>query len=1204
MPLNQLTQSERMNDSETLLIERLPEHDSKLNKIRLLLYEQLGIKAARTMRIFTRFEVQGLSMDELRQVNYQVFSTLGLDHLVNPIELLEQEYVLGITPVESLEDCLASSALNLLRFYYPYRQIRIRRSNILIFKDNISITEKTLIEDWFLKDTGMEKTLLRPADDLVVNDLQPKSLETINNFNEFDLDKWNQLAKDFDLQINSKAFKTIKSLFNSLKREPTLTELLLLNWFWYEQYLAKLSNPVFTISDFSKIKNNKIKDSLLEFLASLKINKTAINNVFKFSDLSKQADSAVSSYQASKKRDLNLENYYNFRKKIESFDDNDLLFTSNALSNLLKSSFVNSENTSQTIRISIVNSNLLDKKCINKKTSLFAKKKKAKLKKIRALNREAKKYSDYAKLSNLPVSFAKEYYTDNFFHNNLEIAASLTNNIENHFNKDPLRENDLIVILGEKINDDYKQNSSKADINSLLFNFFLRNKVKMMTKKIKYLDETGLLPSVSQLKLGAKVNLDVLLLGRSNLDASQISFAKTKDRMLAIVSPDYRDSFIKEVNNSDLEARVIGSLTKTSKIIVFYYGQKVVDLNKKDLYFKQADHKINLSLTDSLTPNNKTKNKAFSHYLLEKLQDLNIASQDNFNNLFADHIEKPDDFSIITESNTLDLIQTNPYAAGYLSVYNALVKNVSLGGNPETAYLSLNKILFWSNNIEWNKMFLAMLGVYQARIDYQLPLLDDEDILLDLVEDKTGYDKLSLPSKPLIISYILNSKSKTNINKNKTGRKDNIHAYLLKTKESDSIPDKQEAQTVLINLHQSLANNELKDIILVEKDIASQIFKKCVAEDVGFKFSSKLKNIDLFQNNYHKIIVFSELKPDQILIVGTNTLYLGKTIKNTSLIRRNNSIKVQLANKTYRQALANVYPSDVLFESELPENKIRIFENQINAEAALNQLDFVNQETNEFKTRIPSKKSQKIKIVIPLFRGIIGTKQIIDKFSPYNVDLSFPKFYYSTEEKRQKSFKEISHEIAQADALFLASGYSLTDQANGVAKLLCLMLEQESIKQSVSDLLETGGKVIGVGNGFQALVSCGLLPYGRYRSWGDKQGYFKDHFPFCSSSKNIEFEVVSNKGNWYKKESQILSSVLLTNYFALQMPSSLWRYCIDNQLIVTKFINAKYNYVESLTSPCGNVYGRLTHPEFTSNHSSLNHAEDDFFKNLIENVKS
>lgn len=143
MPLNQQRETIiEQNKISTIFIEREPLYDARLQSIKHELMVNFGIKAASGMRRFSRFEVQGLNIEEIWRINYQVFSTLGLDYVVDPTELFDQDYILPLTPSHQKFDLKAASAFRLLKFYYPYRDLYIRSSEIMVFSQPVSDSEK------------------------------------------------------------------------------------------------------------------------------------------------------------------------------------------------------------------------------------------------------------------------------------------------------------------------------------------------------------------------------------------------------------------------------------------------------------------------------------------------------------------------------------------------------------------------------------------------------------------------------------------------------------------------------------------------------------------------------------------------------------------------------------------------------------------------------------------------------------------------------------------------------------------------------------------------------------------------------------------------------------------------------------------------------------------------------------------------------
>ena len=221
MPLNQQrsTKIEGENFS-AIFIEREPIHDVRLQSIKKELYANFSIKAAAGMRRFSRFEIHGLSIEEVWRVNYQVFSTLGLDYLIDPTELFDQEYILPLTPIHQKYDLKAASSLRLLKFYYPYRDLFVRSSEILVFSQPVSDAEKMIIQELLVDQTNLSISKLRLTNDLMIEFDQPDEVAEIADFVELSTEELTKLKEKYDLII----LVELEDIQANLKRKSQLLE--------------------------------------------------------------------------------------------------------------------------------------------------------------------------------------------------------------------------------------------------------------------------------------------------------------------------------------------------------------------------------------------------------------------------------------------------------------------------------------------------------------------------------------------------------------------------------------------------------------------------------------------------------------------------------------------------------------------------------------------------------------------------------------------------------------------------------------------------------------------------------------------------------------------------------------------------------------------------------------------------------------------
>ena len=260
------------------------------------------------------------------------------------------------------------------------------------------------------------------------------------------------------------------------------------------------------------------------------------------------------------------------------------------------------------------------------------------IKQIKALREQAKQVSLYAKKSDLPISYVKEYYSDHFSKPGYEISGLLSYKSQILAHEQELKPNDLVVILGSRTNLPVNNLASRAEQNKILQRFLSDSQTQTMLKKLSVLDQDGLVVAATKLDQGIMLNLDVIPLAQGGLSGMDIVFSKTNDRVLVIIGVEYRHKFINAAQNNDLEATVIGKITSEDNITVNFRGQPIINLDKRLFDFTNRTLTVNPVIELGKLQIDADKKSSFAQYTNKKIRNMNVASQRGLINNFAAYL--------------------------------------------------------------------------------------------------------------------------------------------------------------------------------------------------------------------------------------------------------------------------------------------------------------------------------------------------------------------------------------------------------------------------------------------------------------------------------------------------------------------------------------------------------------------------------------
>ena len=523
-----------------------------------------------------------------------------------------------------------------------------------------------------------------------------------------------------------------------------------------------------------------------------------------------------------------------------------------------------------------------------------------------------------------------------------------------------------------------------------------------------------------------------------------------------------------------------------------------------------------------------------------------------------------------TDSGTIMTYGYNPYLASWspfhgavYSIIESVSKYVALGGDYKKAYLTLQEYFekLRDDPSRWGKPFSALLGAYYVQKQLKIATIGGKDSM------SGSYNELDVP--PTLVSFCIGEADTTKVVSNEFKQANSKVVFLPTKMGEEDILDFDDLKENYEILHQLIQEGKVLSVSTITNGgIAETITKSSIGNKIGFQFARNMP--DLFYPYYGSFVI--ELKEE----VGIEKLQdLGTTIKEEKIIVNDQvSFKIDDLIAMWERPLEKVFPTKVKQENKQAKNII-----------------------SDKKCMLTRKSPiTKPRVFIPVFPGTNCEYDLTKAFEDAGGKVSTVVFKNLKPENIQESIDLFAKEIEQSQIIMLPGGFSSGDEPDGSGKFIASVFRNPKLKDLIhKHLYEQDGLMLGICNGFQALVKLGLLPYGEIKEMDDTMPTLTFNTIARHMSRMVQTKVVSKLSPWF-------NGVELGEEFTIPISHGEGRFIVSEELekelikkgqIATQYVdlqgNATYDIsynpngsidaIEGITSPDGRILGKMGHSE-------------------------
>lgn len=854
-------------------------------------------------------------------------------------------------------------------------------------------------------------------------------------------------------------------------------------------------------------------------------------------------------------------------------------------------------------------------------TTPFEKTLDAKLPQAKITTGAAQGYSSYGNQIGLATGQVTELYDEGYVAKRMEIGAVIGASPKENVIREVPQNEDVIILLGGRTGRDGcggATGSSKAhDSSSIetcgaevqkgnppterkIQRLFRNSEVSKMIKRCNDFGAGGVCVAIGELADGLQIDLDAVPKKYEGLDGTELAISESQERMAVVVDKADAEKFIALSNEENLEATIVAKVTDNNRLEMTWRGDKIVDLSRDFLNTNGVVQHANVEITgiDNVSYRDEVpselQNMSNAEALKANLSRLEVASQKGLVERFdasigASTVLMPyagkyqltpeeamvakipllkgetDTATVMSYGFVPKISRWSPFHSAAFAVTESLAKLAAVGCNPKDARLTFQEYFEKLGNEpkRWGKPTAALLGALSAQIGYNTPSIGGKDSM------SGSFNDLDVP--PTLVSFAVGiSKASETASAQFKQNGSTVKLVKLPVDEATGLPKYKDALDLMIAVADGIKNGTVLSASVVrEGGSASAVCRMAFGNKTGFTFAQNLDSKDLF----------APLQGSFVLELADENAFDGVVLGTTN----NNSVFI---------IDGTVYTCDDLIEAWAGKLE-KVFPTDSGKQAKMYEDVPLYKERSIF---VAKNKVAKPRVFIPAFPGTNCEVDSARAFEKAGADVSVLVVNNLSSSAINETIDKMAKEIEKSQIIMLPGGFSGGDEPEGSGKFIATTFRNPKISEAVQRLLNCrDGLMLGICNGFQALIKLGLVPYGEIKTINEDDPTLTFNTIGRHISSMAYTRVTSVKSPW-------LSSVNAGDMFAVPISHGEGRFVanedvmkklIENGQVATQYVNLDGEVVadmpfnpngsvcavEGITSPDGRVLGKMGHCE-------------------------
>ena len=1172
------------------------------------------------LRILNRYDADKLSREDFSAAVNTVFSEPAVDVVYDELPALEEgDRIFAVEYLPGQFDQRADSCEQCIQILRQGERCRVKNARVYIVSGALTDEDFDKLKSYIINPVESREASLDTVKTLDTNYDIPTTVEELEGFINLNALGLHAFVDKFGLAMDYDDIKFCQDYFrNEEKRNPTITEIRMIDTYWsdhcrhttfltnvenvdiktpyikdtYDMYLnvreelGRTDKPV-TLMDIGTLAAKKLKaDGLLPDLdESEEINACSVK-------IKVDIDGQLEDWILMFKNET-----HNHPTEIEPFGG-----AATCLGGAIRDPLSGRSYVYQAMRVTGAANPLVPvEDTIN-----------GKLPQRKITVGAANGYSSYGNQIGLATGHVAEVYHPGYVAKRMEIGAVLGAAPASNIRREAPVPGDIVVLLGGKTGRDGcggATGSSKSHtLESLetcgaevqkgnppeerkLQRLFRNPDVTKMIKRCNDFGAGGVSVAIGELTDGLVIDLNAVPKKYDGLDGTEIAISESQERMAVVIAPEDVNAFMAEAAKENLEATVVADVVAEPRLKMNWNGNTIVDLSRDFLNSNGAPKFTDIEVEAPAEREAEEVSDTADSWT-ELMSNLNVCSQKGLIEKFDSTIGagtvlmpfggvyqlSPSQAMAAKipvlkgETNTCslmgwgynpDISEKSPYHGAMLAVIESIAKIVAAGGTYKKCWLTFQEYFERTQNDpkRWGKPMAALLGAFKAQLEMGCGSIGGKDSM------SGTFENIDVP--PTLVSFAVSTANADKIVS--TEFKGTGSEVIMITPEYDEngLPKFDSIKECFDKVEKIISDGRANAIWTNGYGgIAEGIAKMCFGNKIGFEFTSHLSGEELFRPCYGAFII--EL--NGAAADGENVI--GKTIEDYKILCRDYTVSLDNLQRVWEAKLEPVFPCRIKTTDTTPETYSNA--NRIQRSASI--------------------KVAQPRVLIPVFPGTNCEYDTARAFERAGAKAETIVIRNLSASAIEESVNVFERAIKQSQIIMLPGGFSGGDEPEGSGKFITAFFRNAKIKDAVHDLLQNrDGLMLGICNGFQALVKLGLVPFGEIIDMADDAPTLTFNTIARHQSMMVTTRIASNKSPWlYGCEVGDIHTIPISHGEGrFVAPDRIIQQMANNGQIATQYVdldgnptmdirynpNTSVEAIEGITSPDGRVLGKMGHSE-------------------------
>ena len=1195
-------------------VEKKPGLDHEAAALCADLRSFLGITSLEKVRILNRYDAEGMDEALFEQSKQTVFSEPQLDVCTDEIGDTSGAAVFAVEYLPGQFDQRADSAAQCIQIISQLERPLVQSAKVYLLYGGLTDEEVQAVKKYVINPVESREASLDPVDTLRVQYDIPTTVDVCAGFCDLDESGLADFLAKYALAMDLDDVRFCRDYFRTEGRDPSITEIRMIDTYWSDHcrhttFLTTIDDAQFTSPVLQKAWEDYL-DARREIGRTKPINLMDVATIAtrylgkkgKLPRLDASEEINACTVKINVDVDGKDEEWlllfknetHNHPTEIEPFGG-----AATCIGGAIRDPLSGRSYVYAAMRVTGAADPL------RKVEDTLP----GKLPQRKIVTTAAAGYSSYGNQIGLATGQVDELYHDGYAAKRMEIGAVIAAAPARNVRRERPEPGDVVILLGGRTGRDGcggATGSSKSHtLSSLttcgaevqkgnapeerkLQRLFRNPEASLLIKRCNDFGAGGVSVAIGELADGLLIDLNAVPKKYDGLDGTELAISESQERMAVVVAPGDVERFRALADRENLEATVVATVQAEPRLVMTWNGVRVVDISRAFLNSNGAEKHIRIT-PDDPKPFGRQIGSDFVSELCALAGDLNVCSKRGLSERFDSTIgrgtvvmpfggkyqQTPNQamvHKVSVEKGRTDtasfmawgynpyIAEKSPYHSAYLAVIESVSKLIASGASFEDVYLTFQEYFEkpMRDGKRWGKPLSALLGAFEAQKALGIAAIGGKDSM------SGTFEQIDVP--PTLVSFAVTTGKVQDVVTPEFKAAEHYVSILRPLYDADGLPETASLLAVFDRVTMLMRQGKVYSAYTPGFGGAAEaVLKACLGNGVGFAFDEAQTTESIFGYSYGAFLLETDEPVGEIV---------GRTTAVPAITRGVDSVSLDELQKIYESKLEPVFPAYCAARSQAVETVSYTAQSRV----------------------APAIRVAKPRVLIPVFPG---TNCEFDSAKAMAAAGAEPEIFVInnlTSAGITQSVEAFASKLADAQVVFIPGGFSGGDEPDGSGKFITAFFRNARVKEGVTALLEQrDGLMLGICNGFQALVKLGLVPFGKIVDTDDTCPTLTYNDIGRHQSRIVRTRIASDKSPWLAETQvgDVYNVPISHGEGKFIVSDEMLRQLIAGGQIATQYVdfdgsatmdilhnpNGSVCAIEGITSPDGRVFGKMGHTE-------------------------